>query len=142
MTALKGDVLKYDSDYGKLKLGTINELHCDGSYLTIKIDQLDNSLSLDTNYSSFKIGNVSANAHNIAIDSGYTQVTIGYNAGYNFDFDVNLNYGQFNYDSDLQFTSRQDSSTDKRYKGSSSKSSGNKVAINSNYGSVSLTKNQ
>ena len=142
LTALKGNVLKYDSDYGKLKLGAINELSCEGNYLTIKIDQLDSSLSLDTNYSSFKIGNVSANARNIAIDSGYTQVTIAYNSGYHFDFDVNVNYGQFNYDNDLQFTSRQEASNDKRYKGSSSKSSGNKVSIISNYGSISLTKNQ
>ncbi len=139
--AQKGDILKYDSNYGKIKLGAIDYVTANGNYLGVVIDQIGKLLTLSTNYSSLKVNNVSANSGDITINSGYTQVSIGYSPSYDFDFDVSVRYGNFKYENDLQINSRLDTSSEKKYKGFSGKSGSNKVQINSNYGNITLFKN-
>lgn len=135
---LTGNDLKYNCSYGKLLLGKINNLDGNGDYLSIKVNQIFNNLQIETSYSKIAIAEMDAKANNININSEYTAVEIGYDANYVFDFDINVKYADFKYESDLEIASKQVSNFNKSYQGYHKKSGQNKIDINSSYGKVSL----
>ncbi|HMI06788.1 MAG TPA: hypothetical protein VK528_04520 [Flavobacterium sp.] len=137
----EGGNLKYDCSYGKLSLGKISNLEGDGDYLTIRVDEIQNNLKINTSYSRLTVGDVSAKAGNISVNSEYTGIDISYNPAYAFDFDISLKYANLKYDNDLEMSSKQETSFSKSYKGYYKKSGANKVGISSEYGNVSLSKN-
>lgn len=136
-----GNNLKYDCNYGKMDLGKIVNLEGNGDYLKIKVSDLLNHLKVSTNYGKLTVENVAEKAGDILINSKYTGIEINYNPGYNFDFDINLKYGNLKYDNDLEMHSKQETAFTKSYKGYYKKSGANKVSITSEYGNVSLSKN-
>lgn len=140
LTISNGDALNYESNYGTLSLGKIANLNGKGNYLTIASGEISGNLNLETEYSSIKIGNITASAGNVSIKSGYTSITLEYNPGYSFDFDIQVKYASLKYN-DLQVTAKNESSNTKTYKGFFKKSGVNKLAIDSDYGEVRLTKN-
>ncbi len=136
----EGNNLKYDCSYGKLNYGKINNIEGSGDYLTINIDELVSNLKVNTKYSKLTVDNVTANAGNIQVNSGYTTVSLGFNPAYAFDFDVKLKYANFKHGSDFEVNSRQETNTSKSYEGFYKKQGVNKVTITSDYGNVNLNK--
>ena len=66
---------------------------------------------------------------------------LGHDAGYNFDFDIDLDYGSLRESEGFSFTNKEIDHSDKQYNGyHGSQNSGNKVKINSEYGSVTFKK--
>lgn len=141
LSSNNGDNLSFSGNYGTLKLGSIGTLQVDGNYLNIKIEQLNKQLSVNTNYSQLKVLNVAPNCNDILINSGYTQISIGYNSGYNFDFNVSVRYGDFKYDPNFQVNKSHEASYTKSYQGFSGKSGVNNISVISNYGNVAITRN-
>jgi hypothetical protein len=139
LTASGGN-LNYSSNYGAISLGKVDNLNGNGNYLTINTTEVGGNLNLETQYSSVKIKNIAASGGNVRINSGYTTVFMGYNQNYSFDFDINLKYASLSCD-DLQMNIRNESNKNKTYKGFYKKSGVNKVAINADYGNISLVKN-
>lgn len=141
VTTMEGENLKYDCSYGKLNFGNVKNIDGIGNYLEIKANELSGNLRIQTQYSKISIANVTSNAKNIDITSGYTNVNVNYNTNYAFNYDVNVRYANFNYDDDLESQSKQEGNFTKSYQGHYKKSGENKVAITSNYGNVRLNKN-
>lgn len=137
-----GNNLKYDCSYGKLHYGKITNLEGAGNYLTIKVGEILNNLLVSTKYSKLTVSEMNAKAGNVSVNTGYTNIDIGYSPAYSFDFDINLKYANLKSDSDLEMSSKQETSFSKSYQGYYKKTGTNKVSITSNYGNVSLTKNQ
>jgi len=137
-----GNNLKYDCSYGKLNYGKITNLEGAGNYLTIKVGEILNNLLVNTKYSKLTVSEMNAKAGNVSVSSGYTNIDIGYSPGYSFDFDINLKYANLKSDGDLEMSSKQETGSSKSYQGYFKKAGTNKVSITSNYGNVSLTKNQ
>jgi hypothetical protein len=82
-----------------------------------------------------------ANAGNIEINSDYTGIKIGIDDNYYFDFDITIEYGSLNTGSEFVFNKKVVKSSDKFYQGYNGKEgSGNRIMINSEYGSVSFEK--
>jgi hypothetical protein len=50
------------------------------------------------------IDNLSAKSNDLAINAGYSNMKIGYNNNFAFDFDINVRYANFKYENDLIFS--------------------------------------
>ncbi|MGB3607412.1 hypothetical protein [Psychroserpens sp.] len=134
--------IKYVCDYGSMKINNANNVEGNGDYLTLRLGTIYNNVELNADYGSIKIENMAANAGNIDIKSNYNGITIGYNTGYNFNFDINLEYAALRDANDFEFTRKRIESTDKYYQGYHGNStSGNSIRIRSEYGSVTFKKN-
>ena len=134
--------IEYNCDYGSVKINNVNNVNGNGDYLTLRVGNVYKNVSLKADYGSIKIENMTANAGNIDIDSNYNGITIGYDTGYNFSFDIDLEYASLRDSDDFEFSKKRIESTDKYYQGYyGNANGGNNVRIRSDYGSVSFKKN-
>ena len=132
----------YNCDYGSIAINKANSVNGNGDYLTTRLGDIYKNVSLKADYGSIKIDKMTANAGNLVIDSDYVCITIGYDSGYNFNFDIDIENGSLRDDDGLEFNKKKEESSSKFYSGYHGNSnSGNTVKINSEYGSVSLNKN-
>lgn len=132
--------------YGSLKLGTVGRLEANVNYAPIDIEKLNNSGAINAKYGGgVKIGEISKALKSLDIDSKYSSVNIGLRGDENFDFDVTVKYGSFNFDENrLKVTSKSPDDSrgyrpTKNYRGYAGNSnSNNKININTTYQSVKL----
>ncbi|MDO1500813.1 hypothetical protein Q2T40_11795 [Winogradskyella maritima] len=133
--------VEYNCDYGSLSISNINNLNGNGDYLSLRLGNVFKNVSIKADYGSIKIDRMASNAGNISIDTDYAGMTIGHDADYNFDFEIDLDYGGLRGDDGFEFSKKRVSSGSKYYSGFKGKSgSGNKVRINSDYGSITFKK--
>lgn len=138
----QSDAIKYNSKYGKIRIQNVKTLDASGNYLTIKIGEVFDYLKLNTKYSSLAIQSINAKANSVTVVAGYTGINIGYHTNFAFDFNVLLKYANFKYDSDLEIDSKEEVSNSKKYSGFYKKKGLNNLNIISDYGNVTLTRNQ
>lgn len=132
--------------YGSLKLGTVGRLDANVNYAPVDIEKLNTSGTINAKYGGgVKIGEISKALKNLDIDSKYSSVNIGLRGDENFDFDVTVKYGSFNFDENrLKVTSKSPDDSrgfhpTKNYRGYAGNSnSNNKININTTYQSVKL----
>jgi hypothetical protein len=134
--------ITYDCDYGSFTAEKANNVSGNGDYLTVVLGDIYKNVSIEADYGSIKIKNMTENAGNVTINSDYVGINLGYDAAYNFSFDINLEYGSLKGDNGFEFNKRREESGEKYYSGYyGSASSGNLIKINSDYGSISFNKN-
>lgn len=134
--------VSFNCDYGNVNIDAANNINGKGDYLTTVIGDIFNNVTLNADYGSIKIKQLTENAGNINIKSEYVGISIGYENNYNFNFDIKLEYGALRSEDDLVFVKKIIESTDKYYKGyKGNQTSGNTISIESDYGSVSLKQN-
>jgi hypothetical protein len=138
---IEGNDVKYNSKYGSVKIQKVNSLDANGNYLTIDVGSLSNQLKIYTKYSSVSIQAIQTKANNIAIVAGYTDVKLGFQPNYVFDFDVTVKYADFKYDKELDISSRENTSYTKKVSGFYKKKGVNNVTVTSDYGDVKMFKN-
>ena len=132
----------YNCDYGSITIDKVNSVIGNGDYLTTRLGDVYKDVSLKADYGSIKIDKMTANAGDLEIESDYVGITIGYDSGYNFDFEINIEYGSLRDEDGLEFNKKNVESSSKYYTGyRGNSSSGNTVKINSEFGSISLDKN-
>ncbi|WP_159023444.1 hypothetical protein [Formosa sp. L2A11] len=137
-----GENVSYNCDYGSITIDKVNYFKGEGDYLTVVIGDVYKSVTIDADYGSIKIKNMSANANNVSIDSDYVGIKIGYDSNYNFNFKLDLEYADLRDQEGFQFNVKRIESSDKYYEGFyGSANSGNTIKIDSDYGSVSFIKN-
>lgn len=133
--------ISYNCDYGNMKIKRANNIQGSGDYLTVIIGDVYQNVQLEADYGSIKIEEMTANANNLQIDGEYTGIKVGYNANYQFQFDISLEYASLNGGDDFTFTSKNKDGSDKDYRGyHGSSNTANLVKITSEYGGVSLYK--
>ncbi len=134
--------INYSCDYGGITIEKVNNVEGNGDYLTTRIGDVYKNVTIDADYGSIKIDNLTANAGNISINSDYVGIKIGIDPAYDFDFDIDLEYGSLKEDDGFQYNKQRIDSGDKYYVGYHGKeNSGNMVRISSDYGSVTFFKN-
>lgn len=132
----------YNCDYGGITLNQVNSVKGNGDYLTVRLGDVYNNLDIKSDYGSIKIERMMANAGDVNIESDYAGIKIGYQSGYNFSFDIDLEYASLRDDDGLEITKKRIESSDKYYTGyHGSQNSGNMIRIRSDYGSVSFFRN-
>ena len=125
-----------------ITINKANNVTGNGDYLTTRIGDVYKDVTLNADYGSIKIDRMTANAGDLEIESDYVGITIGYDSEYNFNFEIDLEYGSLRDDNDLEFNKKNVESSSKYYSGYHVNSgSGNVMKINSEYGSVFLKKN-
>ncbi|NRA93871.1 MAG: hypothetical protein HRU26_14550 [Psychroserpens sp.] len=134
--------ISYNCDYGSLKINNANNVEGNGDYLTLRLGTIYQNVNVKADYGSIKIEKMAASAGNIDIQSDYNGITIGYDSGYTFDFDIDLEYASLRNAEDFEFTKKRIESSDKYYQGYyGSPNSGNMIRIKSEYGSVTFKEN-
>jgi len=134
--------IEYNCDYGSLTAKKVNNVIGDGDYLTLRLGDVYNNVNIEADYGSFKVDNIAANAGDITINSDYMKITIGYDPGYNFDFELDLEYASLRGDNDFELNKQIEKSGKKYYEGYHGKSnSGNKISVNTDYGSITFKRN-
>lgn len=135
--------VKYNCDYGSLKIENVNNVEGNGDYLGLRLGNVFKNVSIRADYGSIKIDRMASKAGNVNIDSEFTGITIGHDAGYSFSFDIDLDYCSLRDSDGFNFTNKEVDHTEKKYNGYyGSKGSGNIIKIKSEYGSVSFKKIQ
>lgn len=134
-----------DVAYGSLDLGDCNKLNADVSYGSAKIGRITTSGNINLKFGGgLNINEVDKNVKSLSVNSSYSSVKLGISSEQNADFDVTVHYGSFNYgDHDVNITSKTPADGErgfnptKNYKGHLGKGTSEKtITINSNYGSV------
>ncbi len=134
--------ITYDCDYGSLTVQKANTIDGNGDYLALRIGEVYDSVNVEADYGSMKIDKMTANAGDVTVNSDYMKITIGFDASYSFDFELDLQYASFRGKDDLEVNKEHIKSSSKYYQGyHGSQNSGNKIKINSEYGSVTFNKN-
>ncbi len=134
--------ITYNCDYGSITVEKVNSIAGNGDYLTTRIGDVYKDVSLKADYGSIKIDKMAANAGHISIESDYVGINIGYDSGYHFNFDIDLEYASLRDHDGLEFNKKRVESSSKYYSGYRGNSnSGNTIKITSDYGSISLKQN-
>ncbi|WP_283635346.1 hypothetical protein [Aquaticitalea lipolytica] len=134
--------VSYNCDYGSITIENVNNVTGNGDYLTTLIGDVYKNIDIKADYGSIKIERMNSNAGNVNIESDYVGITIGFDASYNFKFDLDLEYASLRDSEGFQFTKKRIESTDKYYQGYYGNSNtSNLIRIKSNYGSVSFKRN-
>ncbi|OMQ09190.1 hypothetical protein [[Flexibacter] sp. ATCC 35103] len=142
VTLQDGQNIKYQGSYGTFKFQKINSLVGTGNYLTVSIAEISKDLNIDATYSKINVESLNEKPKNVNLNTGYTNISLGYNINYSFDFDINTRYGSIKNDSSLDVLVSEVKSNTKKISGYNKKKGQNKVVINSSYGNVVLTKKQ
>jgi hypothetical protein len=136
-----------DVAYGSLSLGDCDKINADVSYGSAKIGRITTSGNINVKFSgALKIDEVDKNVKSLSINSSYSSVKLGISDGQNADFDITVRYGSFNYGGhDVNITSKTPAdgergySPTKTYKGHLGKGGSDKaITISTSYGSVSF----
>ena len=131
--------LDYYCDYGNITIDNVTNLVGEGDYINHRIGNVSGSLEIDADYGSIKIDRIKSSAKNVFIEADYTDIKMGYENDYSFNFNVKLEYAGFNADDELTIRNRDVQNSSKKYLGfHGSEFSGNTVNINSDYGGVIL----
>ena len=134
--------VEYNCDYGSLTVGKANNVKGNGDYLSLRLGEIYKNVEVKADYGSMKIDKMTSNAGNVWVDSDYMKITIGYDASYDFEFELDLEYAGFKGREGLEITKERTKSNDKYYYGyHGSQNSGNMISISSDYGSVTFKKN-
>ncbi|MDX5418883.1 MAG: hypothetical protein LPK09_06685 [Hymenobacteraceae bacterium] len=131
-----------DIAYSNLSMESTNGLQGSSKFSDFKIGSLAESLDLSLKYGSLRVDNVSKNVRKINVASGFSPISLNFDDNTAFDFDVNVQFGNFNVDKRLvNYTTLEKSHTSAAYKGKfGSASSKASVNITSKYGDVKFTK--
>lgn len=133
--------VKYNCDYGSMTIDNINNVQGNGDYLTTRIGKVYKNVSITADYGSLKIDEMASNAGNINIKTDYVGITIGYQAGYSFNFEIDLEYASLRDANEFHFTKEREESSRNYYLGYyGDASSSNNIKISSDYGSVTFKK--
>lgn len=136
-----------DVAYGSLNLGDCDKINADVSYGSAKIGRITTSGNINVKFSgALNIAEVDKNVKSLSVNSSYSSVKLGVSDAQNADFDITVRYGSFNYNGhDVNITSKTPADGErgfnptKTYKGHLGKGNSDKtITISTSYGSVSF----
>lgn len=142
------NVLTLVNKFGKLRIGEVGRLVADIDYSGATIGTLRESGRIKLSFSGgFRIEQMPKTADNLDIQASYSSVMLPMDSNADFDFDVTVTYGNFNYSSGPTLhltTDPDDKATNhgarmtKQYVGKIGRGTGTKVRVISKFGNVSF----
>ncbi|MFT2007412.1 hypothetical protein ACMA1I_01950 [Pontibacter sp. 13R65] len=131
-----------DIAYSSMDLEGTNGLQGSSKFSSMKIGSLHQDLDISLKHGSLRVDNISKSVNRISVDGGFSPIALNFDDNSSFNFDVNVQFGNFNFDKNLvNVSSLEKSHTSAAYKGkygnAASKAS---VNIVSKYGDVKFTK--
>lgn len=131
-----------DVSYGDMRVDDAKDIKVVARYGDFRVGSLSEGMEMDFKHGAFRVDNISKNVRKIALDSNYSSVSLAFADNAAFNFDVNVQFGDFKYDKSLvNITSLEKSYTSAAYKGAyGGASPKGLVSVNSKYGDVKFTK--
>lgn len=107
-----------DIAYADMNVEGANGLNGSSKFSDFKIGSLGETMEMNVKYGSFKVDNISRNIRRIALDSGFTPISLNFAPNTAFNFDVSVQFADFKYDKSLvNITSLEKGHTSAEYKG-------------------------
>jgi hypothetical protein len=133
--------MEYNCDYNTLQIDLAYNVTGTGEYLSLRLGGISGNLDLKADYGSIKIAQMTDDAGDIRIESELAGIKIGYHQDYHFSFELNLDYTSIKGEEGFTTNKKQIESKESYYEGYyGDKTSGNKISINSEYGSIRFEK--
>ncbi|MCB0374875.1 MAG: hypothetical protein KDD04_03055, partial [Sinomicrobium sp.] len=136
----KANAIRYSCDYGSITADNVRHIKGSGDYVSTTVGTVHGDVDITADYGSVKIAEMAEDAGNINIRSDYAGIKIGYNSGYHFDFEFNLEYASLKGENGLEFNIEREVSNKKYYKGHYGSPGKNTVSVTSEYGGLTLSK--
>jgi hypothetical protein len=130
--------------YGSLNIANADQVNADVKYGSTKIGKLGKGGKLDNRYGSLRIDELNSDIKDLSISTDKGSVFMGVKSSANFDFDVTVHMGRFQFPQDRTKISSQTPDNErgptftKNYKGQIGKGSNSTIEIKSNFGSVQI----
>jgi hypothetical protein len=130
--------------YGSLNIANAGQVNADVKYGSTKIGKLGKGGKLDNRYGSLRIDELNGDVRDLSISTDKGSVFMGVKSTANFDFDVTVHMGRFQFPQDRTKISSQTPDNErgptftKNYKGQIGKGSNSTIEIKSNFGSVQI----
>ncbi|MFD3000281.1 hypothetical protein ACFS7Z_07905 [Pontibacter toksunensis] len=131
-----------DVSYGNMNVEGANGLQGSSKFSDFKLGSLGETMEMDVKYGSFAVNNISKNIKRINLSSGFTPISLTFEPNTAFNFDVNVQFGDFKYDkSAVNITSLEKGHTSAEYRGAfGGASPKGLVSVSSKYGDVKFMK--
>ena len=126
--------------YGGFTLSEAEKLTLSLSYTSgSEIGKVNREADISLRYSGgFKMG-LGSDIQKANVSASYSNVSIEPAMDAAFNFNIAINYGGFDYDSNrINISSKSENNTSKSYSGFWNKDAGNSISVSSRYGAVSL----
>lgn len=132
--------INYKTEYGHVHLGNVYKVTGKGEYSSMKMKNVSQLLNLTASYGDIKVDNFEKSARNIAINSEYTNISLGLADDFPFDFEIKTEYAGVDGRNGFKYTYKSEKDFTNHYKGYYRQSGINKLYIKSEYGNVKLNK--
>lgn len=133
--------ISYNCDFKTIKIDNVNNIEGNADHLTLLIGNIYEYASIKSNFGSVKIDKIGANAKNIDINGEHAKINLGYDAAYQFNFDITLEHASLRNADDFNYTKQIIKSFNKYYRGNyGQNNTENMVKINSEFGSITFNK--
>uniref|UniRef100_UPI00404B8916 hypothetical protein n=1 Tax=Flavobacterium sp. TaxID=239 RepID=UPI00404B8916 len=129
--------LNISSNYTKIKATSVSKTIINGNYLTLKFGEIENSITINSNYSDIQLG-ANKNTNLISIDGNYTNSKIACSSDYAFDIQVALKYGTFKDALSIKYIDKYEKNSSKSFSGYHIAQGKSKINVSTNYGSLQL----
>ncbi len=136
----KASTVTFNSDYGSISAEDVKDFSGNGDYTGIKVGVLRNNFKVSSDYGRIRIGELAKGFESVSIDSEYASIKIGVPDGVGFDFKIDLQYASFSKGNSEIFKSIEKNSK-KYYEGKYNKGGSATVEIKSEFGGVSFYEN-
>ncbi|MEA1784939.1 hypothetical protein U1E44_02450 [Arenibacter sp. GZD96] len=141
-TVVHMENLEYACDYGNIDIGAVTDVKGNGDYINVKLGTVRGNVAISSDYGSIRLNELTPEAGNVRLTTNYTNVKIGYSPFYYFDFEIRTRYAGVSGKDSFEMSVHQEKSNDHYYKGYYGQPNSEKsIAITSNYGGISFTKN-
>lgn len=134
--------LNINAEYGDVIVKNVATMIGRGDYVTFKIETVSKTLDLNTDYGSIQVLQMSKGFKEVTLRSDFTGINVGYEAGSDFTFSINTEFGGINISDQLTVTRSESDYTEKQKIGYSiNENSTNSINIRTSYGGVKLMTN-
>jgi len=135
--------VNFNCDYGNVKVGQGNNITGNGDYLSMEFGTVFKNLKIESDYGNIKVKKLMAGFESVEINTDYASTKIGLDPAASFNFILDLSYGGFNYDGEnINYSKKIVKNTSKYYEGNINKENpSSNIKISSDYGGVKFYKN-
>ena len=134
------DDLNYSADYGHINARNAGKVTGKSTYSSIKFGRISQLLNLTTEYGDIKIDMFDPSTRNIAINSAYTGISLGFADDYPFDFEIQADYADVSGTNGFKYSLKNEKDNSRLYKGYYKSTGINKLFIKSDYGHIKLNR--
>ena len=131
--------LNYNNKYGKLRVDSVTNVEGNAGYNNGTFGSISGNANFNVKYSTISVDLMTATAKNLTFNGKYSKCNLGIHKDYVFSFNMNLRYGSLKGKDLVTLTTQENKRNSGLYTGyHNNPNSGNRIAINSSYGSVTL----